>query len=63
MESKSKEMAAEMDKTIEKLNEEASALEEEKEKKAVSVIHPSPFPLLPFWIVHCQLLLSPAQAS
>lgn len=36
MENKSKEMAEEMNQTIEKLNVEASALEVEKEKKAVS---------------------------
>ena len=36
MESKSKEMTEEMNKTIVKLNEEASALEVEKEKKSVS---------------------------
>lgn len=36
MEGKSKEMAEEMNQTIEKLNQEASALESEKEKKAVS---------------------------
>lgn len=36
MESKSKEMTEEMNKTIEKLNREASALEVEKEKKIVS---------------------------
>jgi len=37
METKSKEMAEEMDNTIVKLNEEASALESEKEKKSVSL--------------------------
>ena len=37
IENKSKEMAEEMNMTIEKLNMEASALEEEKEKKAVSI--------------------------
>ena len=38
MEAKSKEMAEIMNKTIEKLNKEASALEVEKEKKAVSCV-------------------------
>lgn len=37
MEGKSREMAEEMNRTIEKLNREASALEVEKEKKAVSI--------------------------
>ena len=49
MENKSKEMAEEMNKTIEKLNVEASALEEEKEKKSVSFSNqgtiPGPSPL------------------
>lgn len=37
METKSKDMTEEMNSTIAKLNEEASALESEKEKKSVSV--------------------------
>ncbi len=39
METKSKEMSEEMDLTIKKLNEEASALEEEKGKKSVSCVY------------------------
>ena len=39
MEHKSKDLSEEMNKTIQKLNDEASALIEEKEKKAVSCCH------------------------